>query len=71
MMTEHGHLESCPFCRGSDLSINVDQVDALTWGASVECNACDVELKTLYGEPSEDMAIKSIIKSWNTRPEPL
>lgn len=51
--------------------INVDQVDARTWGASVDCNTCEVELRTLYGEAAEDLAIKAIMKSWNTRPEPL
>lgn len=69
-MAELINFLPCPFCRSEDVALlDVDQVEAEKWSASIHCENCDVVVTHAYGSSSPNEAIRAVAANWNIREE--
>lgn len=71
MMTERGHLESCPFCRGNRLELVAVQAVDGSWAGEIHCKCCNITVRAEEHAGSGEDAVKVIMAAWNKKPDPL
>lgn len=68
MNDETIRVKLCRFCAGSTTVSNTEQIEHHCFAASITCTGCDSVVSTAYGEPTEEEALRAVIKLYNTTP---